>query len=515
MFCPKCGSKNDGSSRFCGTCGQPLMTQITSTPPPVLPPVRTKKKLKPWQKALIIVGSILAFLIIAFLIAYAVGFIRITPTSPASPASVTTEPETPSNSNPAPNQLTSSGPWFIYPTIRGIMACNKDGSGSVLVAPTSLMDFASTERDIPSGISSAGMLAHRKDSASGEGWDLEIITFPSLARDILTPLISSENLAKISNDDPTMIEAVIEQSPVQWSPDDRYLVFVAALDGPSSDLYVYDASAHQITRITSEPQEVARPLWTPDGGQIIYQVVESFGTGAGWSSGGVWSVKPDGSDNHLLFKSPYDTGPERFMGITLDNMALLKHFDQHGGGLFLANLNTGELQMVKAGEITSAAIDPYEGGYVFIDENGGLFYSPNPDTDFHRVDENDYSNGLVSWDDGYIGFFIQGDAQAVVGPYGDVSYPQGLPVLNTGWTCRLTSQSIECVLTGGENFQLSTGSDTAVYWIQDATGFFYIDGIQLFYASFLDHSANLIDQDVLPPNHEAHRPISKAAGWMR
>lgn len=266
---------------------------------------------------------------------------------PTQAPTATIAPSTQSHPILDASQLSQTGPWFIYPTSRGIMASNPDGSGSVLVSPPSITDFVASEPDIPSGISPDGkMIAHRRNSASGKGWDLEVIALPSLGRNIVTPLISPENLAK-TTDDPTLIQAVIAESPIQWSPDGRYLVFVAALDGPSSDLYVYDFRLYKLTRLSSGSLEVARPIWTPDGKQIIYQVVEAFGTGAGWSSKGVWSVKPDGSDNHLLFKVPYDTGPETFVGINNSNIALLKHFDQHGGGLFLANLNTGDLQLVK------------------------------------------------------------------------------------------------------------------------------------------------------------------------
>ncbi len=413
------------------------------------------------------------------------------------------------------SQLSQTGPWFVYPTSRGIMASNPDGSGSVLVSPPSITDFVASEPDIPSGISPDGkMLAHRRNSKSGQGWVLEIITFPGLSREIITPLLSDENLAKTS-DDPTLIQAVIGESPVQWSPDGHYLVFVAALDGPSSDLYSYDTISKKISHVTSGPLEAARPMWTPDGSRIIYQSVNAFGTGAGWSSGGVWSVNLDGSDNHLLFKSPYDTGPETFIGITKDNMALLKHFDQHGGGLFLANLDTGELQLVKAGE-TSAAMDPYEGGYVFIDEIGGLFFSPKPDINFVQLDENNYSNGKVYWDDNYIGFYVIAETLAVVSPFGSISYLQDIPVMapNNDFTCSSTVYGIECDTPSGI-FTIPANSSVAIYWVPDSSGIFYSDGDQLYYASMQERVPMLIDEGLLPPNDVDYRLVSYAAGWLK
>ena len=434
---------------------------------------------------------------------------------PTQAPTATIAPSTQSHPILDASQLSQTGPWFIYPTSRGIMASNPDGSGSVLVSPPSITDFVASEPDIPSGISPDGkMIAHRRNSASGKGWDLEVIALPSLGRNIVTPLISPENLAK-TTDDPTLIQAVIAESPIQWSPDGRYLVFVAALDGPSSDLYVYDFRLYKLTRLSSGSLEVARPIWTPDGKQIIYQVVEAFGTGAGWSSKGVWSVKPDGSDNHLLFKVPYDTGPETFVGINNSNIALLKHFDQHGGGLFLANLNTGDLQLVKAGE-TSAAMDPYGGGYVFIDENGGLFFAAQPDTNYQQVDSNDYSNGRVYWDNNYIGFYVNAETLAVVGPYGSIGYVQDIPVMapNNDFTCSSTLYGIECDTPSGI-FTISADAGVDIYWVPDSSGIFYIDGDQLYYASMQERVPVLVDQGVLPPNYMDYRLITYAAGWLK
>jgi hypothetical protein len=225
------------------------------------------------------------------------GLIQITTHTPAPSAATATVSTLPTRvvetslptetrtATPALAQLNPNGPWLIYPTSAGIKATNADGSGSFLVAPTSIKDLVASEPDIPSGISPTGrLLVHRKNNAAGNGWDLEIIHFPDLTTEIITPLISIENLAKMQTDfgvQMLLTSAVLYNSPVQWSPDGRYLAFVAALDGPSSDLYVYDTVSKKVNHITSGELEVALPVWTPDGNEIIYQVVSTFGTGAG------------------------------------------------------------------------------------------------------------------------------------------------------------------------------------------------------------------------------------------
>jgi dipeptidyl aminopeptidase/acylaminoacyl peptidase len=58
---------------------------------------------------------------------------------------------------------------------------------------------------------------------------------------------------------------------LQWSPNGRYLAFVAILDGISSDLFVYDAQNSNLRRLTHGPDWVGPIEWSPDGTQIVMQ----------------------------------------------------------------------------------------------------------------------------------------------------------------------------------------------------------------------------------------------------
>jgi dipeptidyl aminopeptidase/acylaminoacyl peptidase len=55
-----------------------------------------------------------------------------------------------------------------------------------------------------------------------------------------------------------------------WSPDGRYLAFVGAIEGPTSDLYVYDSAVGTIERLTSGPHQAAEPVWSPDGRGVLH-----------------------------------------------------------------------------------------------------------------------------------------------------------------------------------------------------------------------------------------------------
>ena len=64
----------------------------------------------------------------------------------------------------------------------------------------------------------------------------------------------------------------IEQMLPQWSPDGRYLAYAAVLDGPSSDLYVYDVVADESMRLSFGPNQLTLiPGWSPDGDWIVHE----------------------------------------------------------------------------------------------------------------------------------------------------------------------------------------------------------------------------------------------------
>ncbi|HNS60605.1 MAG TPA: hypothetical protein PKK96_06335 [Anaerolineales bacterium] len=55
-----------------------------------------------------------------------------------------------------------------------------------------------------------------------------------------------------------------------WSPDGQYLAFAAQIDGPSSDIYVYDTDNQLIRRLTDEIENIWGMEWSPNGKRVIY-----------------------------------------------------------------------------------------------------------------------------------------------------------------------------------------------------------------------------------------------------
>lgn len=58
---------------------------------------------------------------------------------------------------------------------------------------------------------------------------------------------------------------------LSWSPDSQTLAFAAQIDGPSSDLYLYDVKTSSIRRLIDDMENVYQLQWSPDGKRILLE----------------------------------------------------------------------------------------------------------------------------------------------------------------------------------------------------------------------------------------------------
>jgi hypothetical protein len=199
--------------------------------------------------------------------------------------------------------LSRDGPWWVFSTPEGLFAVNPDGSGLTQFffggdnAPLARQILVSPD---------ASHLAY----LVGEGFDatLRINQFPWLT------LITEKPLLSFSSDlDLEAMRAVVEQSSLAFSPDGRFLAFMGAIEGPSSDLYLFSLDTFEVTRLTDGPSQAFQPVWSLDGKYIVHTGVRSFGTGAGYDMSGVWASRADNADAITLY-DPSGSGSEVILG---------------------------------------------------------------------------------------------------------------------------------------------------------------------------------------------------------
>jgi Tol biopolymer transport system component len=70
-----------------------------------------------------------------------------------------------------------------------------------------------------------------------------------------------------------------------WSPNSQSIAFTAQIDGPSSDIYIYNLQDESIHPLTREPENIYWLDWAPNGLSMLYQISSPFGTsyeGSSW-----------------------------------------------------------------------------------------------------------------------------------------------------------------------------------------------------------------------------------------
>ena len=56
-----------------------------------------------------------------------------------------------------------------------------------------------------------------------------------------------------------------------WSPDGKFLALAAQIDGPSSDIYIFNTEENSIRRLTDDLENIWSLDWSPDGQKILYK----------------------------------------------------------------------------------------------------------------------------------------------------------------------------------------------------------------------------------------------------
>ena len=268
--------------------------------------------------------------------------------------------------NDAP--LEPAGPWLVYfsPHEYGLVARNDDGSGE-----TRLWSGSIGPGDLVSA-PSGGRVAFRPDNQPKPepgGWAPSDHAFVSYKRDVAEPsyllvirIPSGDIEARLellaeevkdlgySYDGWATVDTAIRQLPV-WSPDGRYLAYVAALEAPNTDVYVYDTETRNSRRLTTGQEHAISPSWSPDSKWILHQEISTVGTGAGWNGGPLWAARPDGSEVRLV--QELERGQEKVHGWTSRTTFLVSSWSADVGPYDLreVHVENGGQRMVYPGPL--------------------------------------------------------------------------------------------------------------------------------------------------------------------
>jgi hypothetical protein len=149
------------------------------------------------------------------------------------------------------------------------------------------------------------------------------------------------------------------------------IAFMGVIDGPTSDLYLYNLDSQETNRLTDGPSQAYQPVWSPDGGYIVHTGASSFGSGAGINMGGVWAVRAEDQEVLDLY-DPSGSGSERIIGWVDPQTFVVYSWDAACGpkGLRAFNIETQEVTNLWVESFRAVAFDP-SGAAAVITSNDG------------------------------------------------------------------------------------------------------------------------------------------------
>jgi dipeptidyl aminopeptidase/acylaminoacyl peptidase len=239
----------------------------------------------------------------------------------------------------SPTSLNPAGPYVLFSAGTGIWITNPDGS-----FPTKLTELDAGLADLHRALSPDGSrlaLAARDEL----GFGLFLVEIPSGETQKIAQLLllTEEDLYDAISPKAITSYAIMDYSNVAWQPvDGRLLAFTGAINGPTSDLYLYDTQSGEFTQLTDGPSQAISPSWSPDGDYILHYGVSWVPPFGGAIVGynridGAWAVRV--SDGEVISQPKPKGYHGNFVGWQDDSHYMIFDSDETCFSVNLRNVN--------------------------------------------------------------------------------------------------------------------------------------------------------------------------------
>jgi len=255
----------------------------------------------------------------------ACGSARPTPTVPttdqsrpsAEPAASQQPTTTPALARIPPGlPLSADGPWLVFKNPQGLWAVSGDGTGlRRLIDPG---DVGSEPRVFGLAAAPSGGLVSLVQAEETLGFPWPVLRSVSLPDGEIRDLavLVPEDFVPLGDESYIALRALTEWNFPAWSPDGTQLAFAGAMDGESSDLYVYDVAADQVRRLTSGPTQTVGIKWSPDGEWIVHGGAVGYyqWSGPPYDVRDVWAAEAGGDEVRRIYEVGEDSWTETVVG---------------------------------------------------------------------------------------------------------------------------------------------------------------------------------------------------------
>lgn len=309
-----------------------------------------------------------------------------------------------------------------------------------------------------------------------------------------------------------------------WSPGGDYLAFSGGMDGPSTDLYLYNIHTGEIRRLSTGSENIDFIEWFPDGNRIVYSSAYSFCEG---DCSSYYVTNIDGSVSKAI--KDFDVfGGVTFMDDWATNSSMMIHTTANGPGtccLRTFDFENNKVNLLYGDSFETYAYDPQtnilaisvrysledrEPGTYFIDQNG-----------IRKIAEPDeiYYLGWPKYP-----FILSGESTKLLSASGATKtlIEQGLvpaasrnnqyvALFDREWSedangLKVFNNSGVLIL------EIANQKITEALWRIDSEGLFYITENQLFYVGMQDQIPVLIDPSINSQKEDTNYII---LDWMR
>jgi dipeptidyl aminopeptidase/acylaminoacyl peptidase len=227
----------------------------------------------------------------------------------------------------------------LFSTGSGIWITNSDGS-----FPAQLIGLETGLADLHQALSPDGKrLAITARDKAGIGLYLVDIPGGETQKIAELLLLTNEDLFDATSPKAITSYALMDYSNVAWQPgDSRLLAFTGAINGPTSDLYLYDTQSGEFTQLTDGPSQAIAPSWSPDGEYILHYGVSWVPPFGGAIVGynridGAWAVRA--SDGEVISQPKPKGYHGNFVGWQDDNHYIIFDNDETCYSVNLRNVD--------------------------------------------------------------------------------------------------------------------------------------------------------------------------------
>ena len=431
--------------------------------------------------------------------------------------------------------LNPGGPWLVGMTESGPVAMNPDGTGLTQLFAEAVQEDQATW--LTSDISSAGWIAAVVEGTEARPRTL-LVGRPGRGVVRQIPILSPELQADIDLPDEDGWARRWTQDvylafddwmdTLKWSPDGRTLAYVAAVEGPSADIYVYDTVSNQIRRLTDGPNQPRMLGWSPDGRWLLHLEITDINLGDGiwWDTLGLWAAAADGSQARKVpgverrFVLMAWTSPTQFLAVYYENGP------RPPAQIDLIDLSRGPVATLYSGEVYDWSSDPATGTIAFPAEGERERGDESPHIDLYLLSPGRSTPRLVGTSDASLeltdgpvwspelnAFLVRarGDQVVLISTEGEIvrriegacSLPNPSP--DGRWLalrpCSSTAFGLELRSEAdGSVHQLHLGDFNDFFWTPDSSGTDYFQGEypeaeRLMFAAVPDGEPRLIHPD--------------------